>query len=191
MPVLETERLLVRPFTLDDLAAVHQILDIEVEMEAQPLEERRQWLEWSVLNYRELEKLAQGPWGDRAVVLKSEGRLIGACGYNVAFIPLGRIPSYPDGEDNGSPRNVLEAALFYALSPAHWGQGYATEAAQALVDHAFRVMRLERIVAATGYHNDRSMAVMRRLGMRIEKNPQPTPEWFQVLGILENSVAQP
>jgi ribosomal-protein-alanine N-acetyltransferase len=186
MPPLETERLIIRPFTLDDLDAVHQILDIEVTMETLSLDERKQWLAWTVLNYKELEWLRQGPWGDRAVVLKSEGRLIGACGFNVAFIPLGRIPSYASGEESSPSLNVLEAALYYALSPAYWGQGYATEAAQALIDYALRELHLKRIVATTSHDNVRSMGVMERVGMRIERNPHPTPQWFQVVGILEN-----
>ncbi|MGH2520966.1 MAG: GNAT family N-acetyltransferase, partial [Anaerolineales bacterium] len=64
--------------------------------------------------------------------------------------------------------------------------GYATEAARALIGYAFRELNLRRIVATTDYTNEASIAVMRRLGMRIEKNPYPEPEWFQVVGVLEN-----
>lgn len=57
MPTLETERLLIRPFTLDDLDAIYQILDVELSDAelgtegAMARDERRRWLEWSVLNY--------------------------------------------------------------------------------------------------------------------------------------------
>lgn len=48
IPVLETERLLIRPFGLDDLRACHQLFDIEAKMEEQSLDERREWLTWAV-----------------------------------------------------------------------------------------------------------------------------------------------
>jgi len=51
MPVLETERLLIRPFVLDDLEACHQLFDVEARTEVQSLAERKRWLEWSVMNY--------------------------------------------------------------------------------------------------------------------------------------------
>jgi GNAT superfamily N-acetyltransferase len=79
-----------------------------------------------------------------------------------------------------------EFGLFYAITPTLQGQGYATEAAQALVDYAFQHLRLKRIVATTTYENAASMGVMRKLGMRFERNPYPEPPWLQVVGVLEN-----
>lgn len=49
--------------------------------------------------------------------------------------------------------------------PEHWGRGLATEAALALRDHGFRDLGLERIYALAVHTNDRSRAVMRRIGM--------------------------
>ena len=57
MPILETERLLIRPFRFDDLEVVHQILVLELsEAETgssglQSLDLRRRWLDWTVLGY--------------------------------------------------------------------------------------------------------------------------------------------
>jgi RimJ/RimL family protein N-acetyltransferase len=48
---------------------------------------------------------------------------------------------------------------------AHWGHGYAIEGAQAVVDHAFRELKLPEIVAMTTDANRRSRKVMERLGM--------------------------
>ena len=53
-------------------------------------------------------------------------------------------------------------------------------------DYAFGQLNLRRIVATTTYDNAASMGVMRKLGMRIEKNPYEEPRWFQVVGILEH-----
>ena len=55
-----------------------------------------------------------------------------------------------------------------------------------LVDHAFGHLRLRRIVATTNFENVGSIGVMRKLGMRIEKNPHQEPPWLQVVGVLEN-----
>ena len=44
----------------------------------------------------------------------------------------------------------------------------------------------KRIVATTEYDNRASMGVMRKLGMRLERNPFPDPPWFQVVGFLDN-----
>src|SRR5260370_1314078 len=67
-------------------------------------------------------------------------------------------------------------------------QGYATEAAQALINYAFTQLHLKRIVATTTYENEASIGVMRKVGMRIEKNPSPDPSGFQAVGILGNSL---
>ena len=60
MPVLETDRLVVRPFVVDDLPAVHDLLDVQLgEAEvgtegALSLEERERWLRWTVESYEGL-----------------------------------------------------------------------------------------------------------------------------------------
>ena len=56
-----------------------------------------------------------------------------------------------------------------------------------MIEHAFAEFRLRRIIATTEYDNHASQAVMRRLGMRLERNPLPEPLWLQVVGILRQS----
>jgi [ribosomal protein S5]-alanine N-acetyltransferase len=188
MPVLETERLVIRPFRLDDLDDIYRILDIEladVDMgseKALTRSARAAWLEWSVRNYRQLSALFQPPYGDRAVALKADATLIGAVGFVPSFGPFGQLPSL----GGKLSRNTAEFGLYYAISPAFQRQGYASEAIQAMVDYAFTALNLERIVATTQYDNAASKGVMRKLRMRIEGNPYPDPPWFQVAGILEN-----
>ncbi|WP_166871016.1 GNAT family N-acetyltransferase [Salinibacterium sp. ZJ450] len=60
------------------------------------------------------------------------------------------------------------AEIGWSLHPDHQGQGYASEAASAMLDVAFRVMRLHRVVAELDPRNDPSVALCRRLGMREE-----------------------
>src|SRR3990172_4150391 len=109
MPLLETARLLIRPFVMEDLQAIHHLLDVELreadlradKMEA--LTERAQWLQWAVLNYEQLAKLRQPPYGDRAVVLKATERLIGACGFVPCLMPFEQLPSFASGGRSRSP----------------------------------------------------------------------------------------
>jgi RimJ/RimL family protein N-acetyltransferase len=54
----------------------------------------------------------------------------------------------------------------WRLARSAWGHGYATEAAQACLDHAFATLGLPEVVSFTAVSNEPSRAVMRRLGMR-------------------------
>ena len=56
----------------------------------------------------------------------------------------------------------------WRLAAAHWGRGYATEAARAVLAHAWSVVGLDEVVSFTTAGNDRSRAVMTRLGMRYD-----------------------
>ena len=76
---------------------------------------------------------------------------------------------------------------FAFLSRYHL-QGYATEAAAAVVAHGWQALNLRRIVATTEYENVASQGVMRKVGMRIERNPLPEPPWLQVVAVLENAL---
>lgn len=196
VPPLETERLLIRPFTMEDLDAIHHILDIELltadfgSEQSRTRQERERWLQWTVLSYEELAKLYQPPYGDRAVVLKPTQQVIGACGFVPSLGPFRQLPSlHPAPQDALAHLQSPEFGLYYALSPAYQRQGYATEATQALINYAFTQLHLKRIVAMTTSENVASIGVMRKVGMHIEKNTYPDPTWFQVVGILENRPA--
>jgi RimJ/RimL family protein N-acetyltransferase len=145
MPVLETERLIVRPLVIDDLDDIHR----------------------------------------RAIVLKRTSQLIGAVGYVPCLNLFGQLPTF---RSRGVPadRYWSEFGMYWAISPAHQRQGYASEAARAMVGYAVDQLRLGRIVATTSHDNEASIGVMRRLGMRIERNPYPDPPWLQVVGILDH-----
>ena len=188
--VLETPRLIIRAFQPDDLHAIHRILDLnfgdgsKIADEA-ALNERREWLEWSRLSAEWLPKMFQPPYGDRAVVLKSRNEVIGAVGYVPCFDGFEQIPGLSRG-DAPSVHRVAEMGLFWAIDPDQQRQGYATEAAQALIDFAFLQLRVKRLIATTEYDNAASMGVMLKLGMRLEKNPFADPPWLQMVGILDH-----
>jgi len=56
-----------------------------------------------------------------------------------------------------------------------------------MVAYAFHQLQLKRVVATTSYDNTASLAVMRKLGMRVEKNPFSHTPWLQIVGLLENN----
>lgn len=58
-----------------------------------------------------------------------------------------------------------EIEVGYRLLPEHWGQGYATEGARALVKHGFETLGLERIVVIALPENTASLRVMEKVGM--------------------------
>jgi ribosomal-protein-alanine N-acetyltransferase len=185
--ILETSRLIIRAFQPDDLHAIHRLLDLtfgdgsKIADEA-ALNERRSWLEWSRLSAEWLPKMFQPPYGDRAVALKQTTEVIGAVGLVPCFDVFEQIPELGRGGPPSAYR-VAEVGLFWAIDPDHQRQGYATEAAQALIDFAFRQLRVKRLIATTEYDNAASIGVMRKLGMTIAKNPLPDPPWLQVVGM--------
>jgi RimJ/RimL family protein N-acetyltransferase len=187
VPILVTERLMIRPLRPDDLDDCHRLYreiswDDTSLPEAENRARRASWIDWSIANYRELERLHQPPLGDRAIADRASGRLIGLIGLVPCLAPFGQLPSQGATEN---ARASSELGLFWAISPARQGLGLASEAARALVDHLFKVRRVERLIATTDYDNPASMGVMRRLGMTLERNPFPDPFYLQVVGRLE------
>jgi RimJ/RimL family protein N-acetyltransferase len=170
IPPIETDRLLIRELTAADAAAVARLVEMG-----------DRWLRWTELAYEQLAELRQPPYGDRAIELRSSRELVGLVGLVPSLGPFGLLPSWP----GRSARFTPEVGLFYIVDEAHRRDGIAAEAAGALVRYAFDVLNLERLVATTERTNQASMGVMRRLGMRIECNPEPEPPWFQVVGLLD------
>lgn len=192
MPTLETRRLVIRPFVMEDLAEVYQLLDIDlntdrVEDEVGAKAARAEWLRWTIAGYTQLAKLYQPPYGDRAIILKSTGTLIGVCGYVPCLNAFEQMPNIANSIPARQAYNTPEVGLYYAIAPSHQRQEYAFEAAQALVKYAFEELQLKRIVATTEYDNAGSQGVMRKLGMNIARNPLNDPPWLQIVGVLEQN----
>jgi RimJ/RimL family protein N-acetyltransferase len=168
---IETNRLIIRTFILDDLPAIHRILDqtfgdgSKVD-EPTALLERRSWLQWSILNQEWLPKLRQPPYGDRAITLKTTGAVIGAIGYVPLLDAYEQIPELRVSASVGK-YNIIEFGLFWVIDHLHQRQGYATEAAQAMIEYAFKHLRLKRIIANTENGNVASQGVMRKIGMKL------------------------
>jgi [ribosomal protein S5]-alanine N-acetyltransferase len=150
IPTLETERLRLRPFMLDDEAAVFALASdpevarfVRFEAHRTPTETRL-FLELVQQHYRRGDPFAL------AIVRREDQRLIGSCGF-VSLADARR-----------------SAEIGYWLGKPYWGQGYAVEAARALVRFAFEQMNLERVEARCFVENRAGQRVIEKLGMKFE-----------------------
>lgn len=187
---LRTDRLVVRDLAMADLDDVHRMLDVDLGVGDRSRAERAEWLQWTVLDYAQRRRSHQPPYGDYAIGLPASQALVGVVGLVPCLEPFGLLPSHSD-QSSAYAFAVPEVGLFWAVAATHQGRGYATEAATALVEFGFRDLRLRRIVATTATDNTASIAVMRRLGMRVERNPFASPAHLQVVGVVENPAGPP
>lgn len=149
--LLKTTRLLLREFTPRDAPALLayqrdprylRFFEVEDWGEAESLALLRRFLEWQREQPRGRIQLA--------IERSSTGELIGNVGLR---------------RDSSGAR---VAELGFELSPEHWGHGYATEAARALLDHGFSDLLLHRVEARCVADNLGSVGVLERVGLRRE-----------------------
>lgn len=65
-----------------------------------------------------------------------------------------------------------EVEVAYLLAKEYWGQGLATEAAQAIVDYAFNRLHLTRLICMIYAENRASIGVATRIGMTFESEEE-------------------
>lgn len=183
IPPLETERLIIRELTMDDLEPINNVLNRAFGGETS-LNERQSWLHWTVLGYEMFSILEQPHYGERAIVLRETTKIIGAVGIVPYLDTFNRVTAF-----NRAPhaRATAEVGLFWAIDPQYHRKGFATEAARALINYLFTHEKLRRIIATTGYDNVASQKVMEKLGMTVQHLEEPqTPDQF-VVGVLEDN----
>jgi ribosomal-protein-alanine N-acetyltransferase len=142
---LETSRLILRTVTPEDVDAV--ALSWKLDEGPVSRAEAESKVAWMMANHRQdvPGKIAHLCL---AIIHKSTQEWIGWCGL--------------DHRDQAKPNPVL----FYLLKEIYWGQGLATEAAQALLEYAFGPLSLPQIDSAAASDNPASVRVMEKLGMR-------------------------
>ena len=152
MKILETPRLTLRhlePNDLDDLFALYRDPEMRRYYPEGTLtyEETKDELQWFVNGHPKHPEL--GLW---ATVLKTNNRFIGRCGL---------LPWTLHGQ--------FEVEVAYMIDKAYWGQGLATEAAQAIANYGFEVLHLSRLICLVEHDNKASIAVARKIGMSFER----------------------
>jgi RimJ/RimL family protein N-acetyltransferase len=148
--ILTTARLVLRPVTADD----HAVL---LAHWAAP-EVRRFLFDGAVLSAAEIGEAIQASVRDFA-----------AAGHGLWLISEKGRPELVGTELVGTaglrPLEDLGLEIFYSLAPASWGQGYATEAAGAVLEYALGPLGLPEVLAEVDQGNTASISVLERLGM--------------------------
>ncbi len=153
-PILQTQRLILRPFDIADAPVVQELAgDRDVALQTMnipyPYEDglAEQWL--STL----ADQFAEGTRAAFAIVARAEDK--------------------PEGELIGDICLVIEpeqgkAELGYWIGKPYWGNGYCSEAARAVLAYGFEKLLLRRIYAEHFAENAPSGRVMRKIGMNHE-----------------------
>jgi RimJ/RimL family protein N-acetyltransferase len=151
MTVLQTARMALRRFTTADAPFVRDLVN------------EPSWIRFI---------------GDRGVRTEEDAR---------AYLVRGPLAMYErhgfglwlcESRETGEPlgmcglikRDTLEDVdIGFAFMPRFWGQGYAREAATAVLDYGRQVLELDRIVAITSPDNASSIQLLEKLGFTLEK----------------------
>ncbi|WP_363130505.1 GNAT family protein [Sphingomonas sp.] len=163
LPVMETERLVLRQLRADDADALHPMYsDAEANIYGShpattSIEETREQM---------AKRVADTAWRGWAITLKGDDTAIG----NVA--------SY-------EKRQGKVTEIGYMLRRDHWGHGYATEAVAAMIELLFAEGQ-RRVFADTDPDNAPSIAVVTRLGFTLEARLRA--EWDTHIGVRDSLI---
>ncbi len=153
--LIETKNLIIRQYEMEDVAGILPVFTNPTTMEFWPrpftMQEVEDWAKMSIRSYSE------NGYGRYVLLLKEENVIIGDCGLIKATIA---------GE------NVHD--LGYIIHFPYWRRGYATEAASAVKEYAFRELNLDALHANMPYNHIASRRVAEKLGMqRIKEFDNP------------------
>lgn len=144
-PILETERLILRPITLDDAEVCfswnsdERVAKFMCYPTAKDISETIAWIKTTLVDEEE--------W-NWAFVLKSENRVIGTGGIG--------------------PNKFMDGywGIGYNFHYDYWHKGYCTEAMRAIVDYAHNELGVNKICSYHAVDNPRSGKVMEKLGLK-------------------------
>ena len=145
--VIETERLILREYTLKDFDVLYAILSDPETMKhyPKPYDEAgtMRWPNWSLDNYR---KYGFGLW---AIELKENGEFIGDCGITMQNIDGDTLPE-----------------IGYHIHKDHWRKGYAKEAASAVRDWFFKNTGFDAVYSYMTHTNIASYSTAASVGLK-------------------------
>ncbi|MBN1435550.1 MAG: GNAT family N-acetyltransferase [Sedimentisphaerales bacterium] len=150
LPTIETDRLILRPFTLADAPDVQRIAgnpDIASTTMSIPHPYEDGIAEGWISKHQDL--FDKGENLDLAITLRQSARYIGSTSLRFS-------------------QKHQHAELGYLIDPNLWNQGYCTEAAHAMLQHAFATLNLHRVFAHHLLRNPASGRVMQKIGMQRE-----------------------
>ncbi|RAM53471.1 MAG: GNAT family N-acetyltransferase [Hapalosiphonaceae cyanobacterium JJU2] len=165
MIVIETPRLILRHFTLDDIDELAAIYADPVVMKFYPKPYTREQTQQQVERIMNMYK--ERGWSLWATIYKADQKLIGRCGLMLQLVD-----------------EQQEVEIGYLLAKEYWGQGLATEAAIACRNYGFQELGLNRLISLIDPRNIASQKVAIKNGMKYEKNAQM---WDKSLCVYSNS----
>ena len=151
LPILETERLILRQMTVDDAEALFSHFsddDVTRYMDISSFTHVDQAIELIAEFEHLIEKNVAFRW---AIIHKHDNTLIGTCGYH-----------------NWVKNRASRVEIGYGLSKAYWGQGLVPEGLKKAIPFAFTNMQVNRIEALVLSDAKQSMRVLHKLGFQSE-----------------------
>jgi RimJ/RimL family protein N-acetyltransferase len=176
---LQTERLLLRPFTVDDAVDCHReiysdpaVVEHYSRLRLDTVADVREHIAGNVRGWA-------GELGRHAVVRRDGSDFLGQVHLN-PYVCTERWPGEPD-----RGVHTVEVELAFAFGRRYWGRGYAHEACRAMLGYCFDTLRLARLVGGAKRVNARSLALHRRLGYTIH-DVLDDPGGEFVVAVLDN-----
>ena len=149
---INSERLLLREITWNDLEDIHRLHSIPEVDEFNTLGVPKGLDETRELIRPDIETKKMDPQGSYTwrIILKNTGDFLGLAGMTLSR------DKFRLGE------------IYYKLLPDHWGKGYATEVAKSLISTGFAAFELHKVEAGVATDNERSIRVLEKVGMTRE-----------------------
>jgi ribosomal-protein-alanine N-acetyltransferase len=154
-PKLETERLLLRKLTDDDITGVSRLFsDPEItryddNYPTKSDKDVKEIIDWGN------GLVEHNAGGLRGVFLKNSGEFIGAVNWVIR-------------PDENFSQNTHRAEIGYHLRPEYWGKGYISEAVKSVIHYIFTKTKIDRLEAKVTPENTRSSNVLLRAGFTKE-----------------------
>ena len=153
IPTIETARLTLRPFNLDDSEPLYQILSVPDVLRYYPSSDPPDLERVQKLVQRQIQHWQDYGYGWWAVEPHAEQQLIGWSG--LQYLP-----------------DTDEIEIGYLLGKPYWGRGLATESAEAGLDFGFITLGLQEIIGIVHPENIASQGVLKKIGMQFVKQAQ-------------------
>lgn len=161
--IIETERLILRKFTLNDSAFMLELLNTPAWLRfigdrgIRTIEETDQYLlDGNIRSYQEY------GFGFYVVVVKETNEPIGICGIK-------------------KREELDDVDIGFGFFPQFIGKGYGYEAASATLDYALNILKIKRIVAIVNPENSPSIGLIKKIGLVFEKMIQLSPKDIELM----------
>lgn len=153
MNIIETQRLILRPWKIEDIIPFSLMSADPLVMEYFPKVLKKEEATDFVHNI--MERFNEDGFSFWATELKETGEFIGMIGLNKPRFKAHFTPCVEVG---------------WRIASHHWNKGYATEGALASLQYGFKTLNLEKIAAFTYTGNLRSRRIMEKIGMVYDQN---------------------